>query len=122
LTASKAEKLVKYLDEQFTADPELEAEFAPAKFAFLLRMKDGETRAVEYGKRLLEKVLSDDADALTEIAQAVLDGDEDTKPGAKLKALALDAAVKANELAEGKSVEILDVLAKGDFANAAAQK
>jgi thiol-disulfide isomerase/thioredoxin len=122
LNASKAEKLVKYLDEQFTADPELEAEFAPSKFSFLLRMKDSETRAVEYGKRLLNKVLSDDADALTEIAHIILDSDEDPKPGAKLKALALEVAVKANELAEGKSVENLDVLARGYFATGDAKK
>jgi thiol-disulfide isomerase/thioredoxin len=121
-TASKAEKLVKYLDEQFTADPELEAEFASAKFAFLLRTKDSETQAVEYGKRLLEKVLSDDPDALTEIAHTVLDSDEDPKPGAKLKALALEVAVKANELTEGKSAEILDVLAKGYFVTGDAKK
>jgi polyhydroxyalkanoate synthesis regulator phasin len=59
---------------------------------------------------------------LTEIAEAILDSDEEPKPGAKLKALALEAAVKANELAEGKSVEILDVLAKGYFATGDAKK
>src|SRR5207247_3493501 len=113
VNASKAEKLVKFLDEQFTADPELEAEFAPSKFSFLLRMKDSEAKAVEYGKRLLDKVLSDDADALTEIAHTILDSDENPKPGAKMTSLALEVAVKANEINEGDSEGNLDVRAKG---------
>jgi hypothetical protein len=122
ITASKAEKLVKFLDEQFSADPYLEAEFAANKLGFLLRMKDSETKAVEYGKRLLEKVLSDDEDALSEIAQVILGAEADSKPGVKLKALALEIAVKANELAEGKSVETMDLLAKAYFANGDAKK
>ncbi len=118
----KPGEVVKFLDDKFKEDPELENSFAQQKFIFMLRVKDAQTSAVEYGNRLIDKIFTSDKYAQQEIADQILDASGDDKPDAKLLALALKAATNADELAKGKHADIALTLAKTYFASNEAVK
>ena len=69
------------------------------------------------GRKLMEDVYKDNAMALNNLAWGVVDPArvKDKKPDAKMLRLALDAAVKANDMLQGKDANTLDTLAQAHF-------
>jgi thiol-disulfide isomerase/thioredoxin len=89
---------------------------------FLTLAQGGDAGAtVEFGTKLLEGVFKDDAEGLNHLAWALVEN-PGAKPDAKLMKFALKVAEAADKLAEGKSGEIADTLAKAQFENGDAAK
>jgi thiol-disulfide isomerase/thioredoxin len=84
------------------------------KFTMLVQ-KGEEDPAVELGKKLLEGEVGKSPDYLNNIAWTIVDPKAKHKPGAKLLALAVEAAERGDELAKGKSPFVADTLAKAYF-------
>jgi hypothetical protein len=104
------------LDEAFKDEPALEKLLAEQKFQLLADAGDA-AKALEYGKKLVNEVYKDNAHGLNALAWAIVDPDAKVKADASLKALALEAAKKADELVKGKDGGIADTLAKAYFDN-----
>jgi thiol-disulfide isomerase/thioredoxin len=111
-----AKAVLAVLDEAIKDDPALEKLLATQKFQLLAEAGDP-AKTLEYGKKLTGDVFKDNAQGLNFVAWAILDPDGKVKADAALKALALEAAKKADELAEGKDGGIADTLAKAYFDN-----
>ena len=74
----------------------------------------GPEKALAYGSRLVESVLKEDAGALNQLAWMIV-APEAPKADAKAVKLALKAAQRADELAQGKDPGIADTLARAYF-------
>jgi thiol-disulfide isomerase/thioredoxin len=106
-------ELVKILDDAIAEDTSLERALGTQKFLALARQADAQEKATDYGRHLVEEVLKDNAQALNQFAWNLV------APGGKLEGkfvtLALQAAQRADELAQGKNAAITDTLAKAYF-------
>jgi thiol-disulfide isomerase/thioredoxin len=118
----KPADVVKYLDDKFKLDPELEDAFGIDKFVFMLRMVDARAKAADYGRRLIEKLFADDKDALSAITQKILDSGSEELGDTKMLALAVQAAERADTLAGEKDDQIAELLASAHFAKGDALK
>jgi thiol-disulfide isomerase/thioredoxin len=107
------------LDEAFAKTPKLEENFGPYKFKFLLDSSDFDA-ASAYGARLVDGLFKDQASQLNGIAWTIVD--PDSKYEKRDLKLALKAALRANELSNGKEPNILDTLAKVYFDSGDAAK
>src|SRR5262249_1109347 len=107
-------KQVAAIDEVVAIDAALETTFGPDKFETLVKLGEKD-KAVAYGQHLIKDVLNDSPDNLNNFAWNIVDPEKGSKPDARLVQVALSAARKADELANGKSPEIADTLAKALF-------
>src|SRR5262249_7396885 len=109
------------LDKAIADDADMEKTLAFAKFT-LLNGKGGDpAKAQDYGKRLVETVFKDSADGLNNLAWMIVDPDA-AKPDAKMIQVALQAALRADELSKGKNAAVADTLAKAYFDSGDAAK
>jgi thiol-disulfide isomerase/thioredoxin len=111
-TASAKERLA-VIDQAIQDNPDLEGLLGSQKYVLMLEA--GDKAASEYGSKLVDGLLKDDAQSLNEIAWTNLDPKgpiDDAKRDVKL---ALRAATRANELTKGESGAILDTLALAYF-------
>jgi thiol-disulfide isomerase/thioredoxin len=107
-------KVIAAADAAIEYKPLFERFVGPMKFAALIKLDD-QDKAIEYGKKLLASDLGKDAQGLNGLAWAIVDPESKTKPNAKLLEMAVEAAKKADELAEEKEPAIADTLAKTYF-------
>jgi hypothetical protein len=110
-------ELLAVIDDVAKEEPKLEPVLAQLKFPALLKLDDGEARALEYGSHLVETLFKDNAQGLNLVAWSIVDPDIKKKPDAKLLKLALTAAQQADTLTKSKNPAISDTLAKAYFDN-----
>src|SRR5262245_46170504 len=110
--------LLEIVDTAIGVDRKLEEMLGLLKFEALAAKEDELDKALEYGKRLVERILKNDANRLNGLARSVVDSGAE-KRDAKLIAIALQAAQRADELTKAKDPAIADTLAKAYFASGA---
>lgn len=115
-----AAKALAVLERALAADASLEAGLGFTKLRTLLDTKNRAGSAA-YAKHLLKEVYQDNSQALNAIAWALADP-KAGKPDAEIAALALEAALRADQLAEQKDAAIADSLARAYFVNGDARK
>jgi thiol-disulfide isomerase/thioredoxin len=116
-----SKQVLALLDQAIEEDGNLEPTLGLMKFRALAG-KDGDVeQAAAYGKRLTEIVLKDNANALNQFAWGIVDPAQ-PKADARLVPLALQAAVRADELSRGQDAHIADTLAKAYFDVGQAEK
>ncbi|WP_435010054.1 redoxin family protein [Tundrisphaera lichenicola] len=118
-TASPKEQL-KVVDDAIAEDPAVESSLGLQKFA-LLRAA-GDESASTYGEKLVQDLCKDQSGTLNQIAWMIVDPDSEEKSGEKDLAVALKAAIRANELTHDENGAILDTLALAYFKNGEASK
>lgn len=126
LAAQKAndpQAIVAVLDEAIADEPSLEKVIGVQKLNLMANTKDNQQATAEYGRRLLEKVLKDDAQGLNNLAWMLAASQAKRKADPELTKIALAAAQRADELTGGKNPHVTDTLAKvyfesGDVAKA----
>jgi len=107
--------LLKVVEEAIQDEPTLEQNLGMMKLGALVKAKELD-KAVEYGNRLADEVMKDEAQGLNALAWTLVEN-PGPKPDSKLMKLALRIAEKADKLAEGKDGAIADTLAKAYFEN-----
>jgi thiol-disulfide isomerase/thioredoxin len=107
-------QILAVLDQTITDDPAMEAPLGLSKYLVLSRGVKDPQKSLAYGSRLVETVLKDDPAALNQLAWSIVAPDA-PKPDASTVKLALKAAQRADELAQGKDPGIADTLAKTYF-------
>lgn len=117
-----AKLVLKLIDEAIAADADLETRLGLGKYQILAGKGGDAAKAHEYGKRLVETVLKDNAQGLDAVAWITVGSERTEKPDAKLVQLALRAAQRADELSQGKDPGIVDTLAKAYFESGDAAK
>jgi thiol-disulfide isomerase/thioredoxin len=110
-------ELLQELDIASKELPEQAQQFSLVKFNILAGPKGDVDQALELGERLVETRFSDDAEALNNLAWAVVDPDRDKKADPKLLKFALRVATKADKLKDSEDPSIADTLAKAYFDN-----
>jgi thiol-disulfide isomerase/thioredoxin len=108
-------ELLAVLDQAIADDPKMEKQFGSLKLRTLAANADDADKTAAYARHLMEKIYPDNAQGLNFVAWTIVDPDAKTKPDGKLIKVALEAAKKADELAEGKDGAIADTLAKAYF-------
>src|SRR5262249_55049696 len=97
-------------------DAKLETLLGLLKFETLATQEGERDKAVQYGKDLVQGALKNDAGRLNGLARSIVDSGDD-KRDAKLVAVALQAAQRADDLKQAKDPAIADTLAKAYFAS-----
>lgn len=113
--------VLKLLDEAILDSAKLEPTLGLHRFALLCKDQAKNAEAVEYGRRLVDRVVRDDFNALGNLAWLVVQP-ETPKPTPALAKLALQAALRADALAERKDANTADTLARAYFVNGNAKK
>jgi thiol-disulfide isomerase/thioredoxin len=111
----KTDEALEVIDKAVAEDPAMEQNFAMMKLRLLTGKGGNPEKAAAYIGRLTDDVFKDNAQALNFVAWSVVDPDAQAKPDKKLVELALKAARRADELAQGKDGAIADTLAKAYF-------
>jgi thiol-disulfide isomerase/thioredoxin len=104
-------KAIELIDQFIAEDPDMEQQFAMAKYMFTVETK-GAKAASAYGKRMVEKVFADEAMALNNLAWTIVDPEGRLEMEKRDLTVARMAAERANELTKGENYPILDTLAK----------
>jgi thiol-disulfide isomerase/thioredoxin len=107
-------KVVSLLNEAIAADPSLEGQLAPFKLKMLEKVGDS-AGTTAYEAHLVNGLFKDNASGLNEIAWMIADPAK-PKPDATTAALALKAALRANEIMHSKQPAVLDTLAAAYYA------
>jgi thiol-disulfide isomerase/thioredoxin len=115
-------QVVAVLDRAIADDPSRESMLGPAKFQFLLGKGGDPAKAAVYGKRLVETVLKDSPEQLNGLAWLIVDPAAPSKATPVMVKLALQAALRADTIAQGKDAAIADTLAKAYFDSGNAAK
>lgn len=102
------------LDQAISDDPAMEATLGVPKYLLLTRQIKDPEKALAYGNHLVDDVLKDKAETLNELAWSII-APQAPKADAGAVKLALKAAQRADELAQGKDAGIADTLAKAYF-------
>ncbi len=101
------------IEKAIGSNPASEKRLGVEKYLILSGAGDAEASA--YGNRLVASIVSDREQDLNMIAWANVDPESKLDKARRDIPLALKAAIKANELAEGKNGPILDTLAVATF-------
>lgn len=113
LKAKDSKAAIAAIDRVIALDASREAQHGFTKFRLLLGDKNY-ADAYAYGAKLVDGALNNDSEALNMIAWTIVDPKSTNLEKRDLQ-LAMKAAVRANDLAKGKSPAILDTLAKVHF-------
>jgi len=113
LRAKEHKEALEVIDKAIAETPNLERQLGPTKFDLML--KSNASGASEYGRKLVEGPLKDQAMPLNNLAWSIVDPDNALEPARRDVKLALQAAERANELTKGDNYAILDTLAKCYF-------
>lgn len=109
-------KQIAAVDEAVKTDPSLETTLANLKFTLMLKSQPDAPETAAYATHLAETVYKDNSQGLNSVAWGLIDPQQ-PKRGKKLRAIALKAALRADELEKGKDAAIADTLAKAYFDN-----
>ena len=115
-------QVLKVINQAIAEDPTWEQTLAVPKYMVLAGKGGDPDKAQTYGKQLVDTVLKDNPAALTNLALQILRADASPKPDAKPVKLALAAALRADELSQGKDAGVVDTLARTYFASGNAVK
>lgn len=107
--------IVSLLNAALAEDAGLEPRIGPVKLQMLRDLGDT-TAATAYGSRLVGTVYHDDAQALDGLAWSLVDVSK-PKPDAATAAIALRAALRADELTNDKDPQIVYTLSVAYYAN-----
>jgi tetratricopeptide (TPR) repeat protein len=102
------------VEQAIAEEPALEAVLGPGKYRLLAHQMKDSAKALAYGSRLVEGPLKDNPAALNQLAWIIVAPEAPKADPAAVK-LALKAAQRADELAQGKDPGIADTLAKAHF-------
>jgi len=118
--AGSDKEKIAIIDEAIADNPSLEGPLGLQKY--LLMVQAGDAGASDYGNKLVDGALKDEAQALNNLAWSNID--PDTKPDKSRRdvKLALKAAARANELTKGENGPILDTYALALFETGDAAK
>jgi len=116
-TDGEPDELLKALDSATKEVPDRALDFRLLRFQVLSLVKERASDAYAAAKELLASDKGDDPELLNKIAWVVVDPDRDTKADAKLTKLALQVALKADELTNQENPSVADTLAKAYFDN-----
>jgi thiol-disulfide isomerase/thioredoxin len=108
--------LLEIVDTAIGVDARLEEKLGLLKFEALAVQQAELDHAHQYGKRLVEGPLKNDASRLDRLARSIVDSDA-KKANAKFVAVALQAAQRADELKQRKDPLLADTLARAYFAS-----
>ena len=125
---------VQKLYEQFTVDgepdellvalesavkeiPDKALAFELLRFEVLSLTKERLSDAIDVAQKLMKSEKGDDPQLLNNIAWIVVKPDRDTKADPKLLKMALQVALKADDLTNGENASVKDTLAKAYFDN-----
>jgi thiol-disulfide isomerase/thioredoxin len=125
IEASKSgdpKQMLKVIDQAIAEDPAWEQTLAVPKYLVLASKEADADKAQAYGKRLVETVLKENPEVLTELARSILRAKDAPAPAAKPIQLALAAARRADELTQGKDPGVADTLARAHFLSGDAAK
>lgn len=115
LRAEDFDKALEILDEALAHDEKLAAsDLATVKLNILLKTKKVD-QAAEYGAKLVEGSLKDDAKTLNMLAWSLIDPEGEIEAAKPLTALALKAAERASKITEDNIPAILDTYALALF-------
>jgi thiol-disulfide isomerase/thioredoxin len=106
--ASDKERLAVF-DAAIAETPSLEKALGLQKY--LLMSQTGDEAASTYGAKLVDGVLKDEAEALNQLAWAIVDPASKREASRRDYKLARKAAIRADELTHGENGPILDTLA-----------
>jgi len=112
------DELLTSLDSAAKDIPTQATEFQLIEFQVLSMTKDRADDAVKSARKLLDSDKGDDPQLLNNIAWIIVKPDRDTKADPKLVKLALQVALKADELTNRENPSVADTLAKAYFDNA----
>ena len=121
LRSGDPKKIVAAVEEIVNEVPSAEMEFGPSKLTALIQM-DEQDKALEYAHNISKSDLSNNAQALNDLAWAIVDPAAKIKPSSKLIEFAVETARRADERAGGKEGAIADTLAKAYFDSGNAAK
>lgn len=107
---------LKVVDEMVEAEPMLEARVAMFKFNLLMQIQKPDQLAAHVEK-MITKIYADEAQALNNVAWTLVDPESKQELNDKLKALALQAAKRADQLTKSEDGPIADTLARALFVN-----
>ena len=113
LQANETKEALTVVDKELAANPKLEFQLGMLKYDLMLKAGDGGSST--YGRKLVEGLLKDNAEALNAIAWGIVDPSSKRDASKRDVKLALLAATRANELKKGEDPAILDTLAKATF-------
>jgi tetratricopeptide (TPR) repeat protein len=108
-------KVLSILDDAIAKDPGLEEQLSFFKFNVLLQA-DKSADAAEYGAKLVDGKLKDNAMALNQLSWGIVDPAAPKKDPALID-LALKAALRADELSKEKDPAIADTLGAAYYAS-----
>ncbi len=114
LQEEKPKEALGVLNEAFADNAQLEDRLGGLKFKLLLASKETK-QASEYGTKLVEGSLRDNANGLNAIAWMIVDPESDQPADKRDLALARKAAERANILTKDENAAVLDTLAKVYF-------
>ena len=113
--------LLGVIDTAIAVDDQLEKMLSLLKFETLATQEGELDKAIQYGRGLVEGALKNDAARLNRLARSIVDSSANRRD-AKLVAVALQAAQRADELIKAKDAAIADTLAKTYFASGAVKR
>jgi hypothetical protein len=111
------DELLTSLDSAAKEIPAQAIDFQLIQFQVLSMSKDRADDAVKSAKKLMDSDKGSDPQLLNNIAWIVVKPDRDTKADPKLVKLALQVALKADELTDRENPSVADTLAKAYFDN-----
>lgn len=114
--ASSPDEAIQVIDEIIAADADMEKMLGMTKFNLLIKINKPE-RTLEYGQRLVEKIVSDNPMMLNNIAWSLIDPERKDPIDQATKKFALSVAEKADRLHKGNDPATADTLARAYFVN-----
>jgi thiol-disulfide isomerase/thioredoxin len=115
LESGEPKEALQGIEKAIADDPGLEDRLALPKFRLLAGKGGDPLEALALGGKLLDGARKDDPGLLNFVAWTLVDPDAKVKPDAKLAALAVKAAKRADELGDGKNSDFADTLARAYF-------
>jgi thiol-disulfide isomerase/thioredoxin len=114
LRSGDPKKLLAVTDEIISEDSEAEVLVGPMKLTTLIKL-DEQIQALEYAKKLAKSDLGNESQGLNTLAWAIVDPDSGIKPSAKLIEFAVEAAQRADTMANKKDAAIAGTLAESYY-------
>jgi hypothetical protein len=113
--------ILKVIDPAIAEDPSLEPSLCYQKLGALAKTPGSKVQALAYGRRLVDVVLKENAEGLSNLAMLIVEPFDD-KPLVDLVPVALAAALKATALTHEKDVRPVLALARAYFLSGDASK
>jgi thiol-disulfide isomerase/thioredoxin len=114
--------LLAVLDQGIAEHAKLEPQLGLMKFQTLVSIGDSKDKASEYGRHLIENVMKGNPEGLNYVAWLIVNPEAKKKPDPEFVKLALQAALRADEVTDHKEPGVADTLARAYFLSGDAAK